>query len=119
MKSEQNKIVLQWPPPESWPNRSTGRHWSIAHAARKHQRRLAYLIARSTGFKLKENDAVRIEFKPPAQVSRFDLDNALAACKGYIDGLCDASGVDDSKLSYQLVKGGKIADGEVVMSRDR
>ena len=109
-------IILQWPAIALWPNRSRGHHWSVIHRARKDARQCAFLTAKSAGFKPKENDTLRFEFKPPAGVGRFDLDNALAACKGYIDGISDAAGVDDSNFSYELAKGSPAMDGEIIVS---
>ena len=43
---------------------------------------------------------MNIEFAPPSR-RRIDLDNCIASCKAYFDGIADALGVDDSTFRLQ------------------
>jgi crossover junction endodeoxyribonuclease RusA len=54
-----------------------------------------------------------IDFYPPSR-RRADVDNMVAKCKSYLDGIFDALGVDDNLISqitarrHEVVKGGKV-----------
>lgn len=40
-------------------------------------------------------------FSPPLPKRNRDLDNLVAACKAYFDGIADAIGIDDSHFQHQ------------------
>lgn len=42
-----------------------------------------------------------MDFLPPDRRRR-DMDNLLASCKGLLDGIADALGVDDSRFAITL-----------------
>lgn len=55
---------------------------------------------------------VSITFCPPDRRRR-DLDNMLAACKPLLDGIADATGVDDHLWSLTIRRGDPVNGGEV------
>lgn len=67
------------------------------------------------GGKIKRPNAeLNITFNPPDRRRR-DLDNMLAACKAYLDGISDALGVDDSNFKLTIQKGEVVKGGQVVV----
>ncbi len=50
---------------------------------------------------------VTLTFYAPTRRS-YDLDNALSSLKAGVDGLADVLGVDDSKWSLTIRKGGTV-----------
>jgi crossover junction endodeoxyribonuclease RusA len=108
-------VTLPWPPSILSPNARA--HWSRkAIAAAKHRRDCAYIAmgagVRALGW---PGMAVGLVFCPPDQRPR-DLDNMLAAMKSGLDGLRDATGVDDSKWSLTIARGGAVKGGHVLVS---
>lgn len=61
---------------------------------------------------------VKVTFFPPDNRRR-DLDNAISSCKGQIDGLSLAFGVDDSKFNLTFAWGGTVMQqGQVKVELD-
>ena len=56
------------------------------------------------GRKFPADAHIQLTFRPNTN-RRYDLDNALAACKSYLDGIADASKVDDSGWAISIRKG--------------
>lgn len=57
---------------------------------------------------------IDIEFCPPDNRAR-DLDNMLAASKALLDGVADATGIDDSLWSLSIRRGEKRKGGAVIV----
>lgn len=107
---------LAWPAPELSPNH-TG-HWRMKAAAKKAARGEAYIICREAiagawiAEQREEAVSVSLTFCPPDRRPR-DMDNCLASCKAYIDGISDALGINDQRFTYQLRWGGIVKGGKV------
>jgi crossover junction endodeoxyribonuclease RusA len=104
-------ITLSWPHPSLNPNSRA--HWSVRAKHRATQRKEAWAMAQ--GVKAPPRPVVCITFHPPDNRDR-DLDNALASIKGALDGIADATGVDDSKFRLVLEWGAVRAGGAVVIN---
>ena len=96
-----NIIKLPWFGREVSPNFRG--HWAPISKAKKQHRELAYIYTKNADIKLTEERGfvlLNIEFAPPSR-RRIDLDNCIASCKAYFDGIADALGVDDSTFRLQ------------------
>ena len=105
-------ICVDWPPKELWPNRKA--HHLVRARYAKGARLTAFAIATGAHLGLSAHAHLRLTFHPPSN-RRFDLDNALAASKAYIDGMADAARCDDSGWSYTVRKGDPVRHGRVVV----
>ncbi|MCA0846095.1 RusA family crossover junction endodeoxyribonuclease [Salipiger thiooxidans] len=107
-------ITLPWPPSALSPN-ARG-HWSIKARHAKKYRSDAAFICMAQGLRKITSDSLslRITFKPPSR-RMFDLDNALASLKSGLDGIADATGVDDSSWTISMAKGEPVKGGAVVI----
>lgn len=112
-------VNLGWPDRPLWPNVKA--HWAKNKPARDSQRKEAFFVAKACGWgkPVFPVHAVHLTMTFCAPTARrFDLDNALAACKGAIDGLSACLGVDDSLFSYTLRRGDKAKGGAVLISAE-
>lgn len=113
-------IPLPWPRPGLSPNARA--HWAERAKLVRGARDLAWCLALASGARNLGWPAalVRIEFRPPDRRRR-DLDNMLAAIKPYLDGIADATGIDDSRWALTIERGEPVEHGAVVltMTRDR
>lgn len=111
------QLALPWPSPILWPNARKPRQVVAAHRA--DQRRVANILAMEARWHLLTLPEGVVEldlyFCPPT-ARAFDLDNAVAALKGALDGLSDACRVDDRWFSPRLHRGEKTSGGAVVVS---
>lgn len=107
-------LDLPWPSPKLSPN--ARHHWAIAAKAKKAYRTRCRAIATAAGVRAvlagKTSLEVDLTFFPPDKRGR-DWDNMLASMKAGLDGLADATGVDDRhwRLSFEVgepVKGGQV-----------
>lgn len=109
-------IALVWPDGPLWPNRKA--HWAENKRARDAQKKEAFFIAKAAGWGKPVHPVhdvhVALTFCAPT-ARRFDLDGALSAMKGAIDGLSACLGVDDSLFSYTLRRGERCATGAVIV----
>jgi crossover junction endodeoxyribonuclease RusA len=96
----------------SWPvgalNPNSRCHWAIKARARKEQRTESYLLAcrhipSEARHRLKDADrlTVKLQFVRPNRGPR-DIDNMIASSKGLIDGIADATGINDSKFKLEF-----------------
>lgn len=111
-------IILPWPSSDLSPN---GRlHWSKVAKAKASHRRDAGLLCIAAGAKGLGWDAAHIDmtFNPPTK-RRFDIDGLLSRCKAQIDGLADATGIDDYGFSITIRRGEVIKGGQVVVKISR
>lgn len=106
------KIVIGWPDQQLWPNRPS--HWTARSRRRKEQKLEAWALALAERRPAIGDGPipVRLTFRK-ADRRRFDLDNAQAACKGALDGLAAALGVDDSRFRPVPVLGEPVPGGAV------
>ncbi len=107
-------LDLPWPSPKLSPN--ARQHWAAAAKAKKAYRARCRAIATAAGVGAvlagKTSLAVDLTFFPPDRRGR-DMDNMLASMKSGLDGLADATGIDDRhwRLSFEVgkpVKGGQV-----------
>ena len=112
------QIVLPWPCRYLHPN--TRVHWSVRAKAAKAARRDAYIIACGMGARVLGWDglAATVTFCPPDRRVR-DLDGCLSSLKSALDGIADATGVDDSRWSLALRWGEVVRGGKVVVTIER
>ena len=108
-------VRLSWPNPLLSPNARA--HWRPVAAAKKVARSEAFFATLEAlrGRKLHKPLAVKVTFFPPDQRAR-DTDNMLACCKAALDGVADATGVDDSKWTLTISRGEPIPGGAVLLT---
>lgn len=91
-------LILPWPEPELWLNRSSGHNYHAYSSLRKAAKEYAYVETRN---KLKSSPAI-ISNVPVSIVfvrnnkHRYDLDGAHSAMKGALDGIAKALECDDA-----------------------
>ena len=107
-----NKIILPWFSKDVSPNARV--HWAKAHKAKQQHRELAKIYTRNANIDLQGRDKVHLSFTfyPPSR-RRTDVDNCLAGCKAYIDGIADALDIDDSNFSMQIKMGEDQYNGTI------
>lgn len=100
-------ITLPWPPKELSPNARV--HWSKLSRAKKAYRVACAWHAKAQGARKVQADALHLTLTFHAPTRRaYDLDNALARLKSGLDGLADVLGVDDSRWTLTIAKGGTV-----------
>lgn len=108
-------VILPWPASCLSPN-ARG-HWTKKAAAAAKARRDAAILCQMQGARALPWAAmsVALEFRAPTRRA-YDLDNALSSCKSLLDGIADASGIDDSRWSYSIKRGEPFKGGAVVVT---
>ena len=111
-------LVLPWPPKELSPNVSS--HWAAKGRLRKKLRSDCYMLAYAAGVKPQdgvEGYSIGLIFCPPSG-RHFDADNLVARCKGLLDGVADAAGVNDRnfRLEAPVIARPKPPHGEVIVT---
>jgi crossover junction endodeoxyribonuclease RusA len=120
------KVELPYPPRILHPNARP--HYMAKARAVKKARADAHLLAfqawgqsndRERGYlnmliEHGEHIPVKVTFCPPTR-RKYDLDNALAACKSMLDGVADGIAVDDSRFLLMLERGEVVKGGKVVV----
>ena len=112
------RVALPWPAVPLWPNRKA--HWRTkAEAVKKAKSDAMFLTLEALhilrGLHGENKLSVAIKFQPPTR-RRYDLDNALAALKGPLDGIAYALGVDDSRFQLALERGEPVKGGCVMVT---
>lgn len=93
-------------------------HWAVKSKARKKQKEDAYYVALSYPKpEVREKYVLNIKFHPKSNHKQ-DVDNALAACKGLLDGVAMAWGVDDSQFVLVPVMASKVDGGKIVIETE-
>jgi len=106
---------LPWPNKDLSPNARV--HWSRKSRVTKAYRSTCHILCRASGIKAPAGRLlVALEFIPPDKRRR-DLDNLLASCKGLLDGIAGALGVDDSLFVPQLMMSETTTKGGAVRVR--
>ena len=102
------KIALPLPNPKLSPNRKNGRHWSTTKKDKIKSKTDAYFATKQAlneyplyfDHNSKLQQTVNIVF---ADKRRRDIDNFIACCKAYFDGIYLALGIDDSQVIRAIV----------------
>lgn len=107
-------ITLPWPPRALSPNGRS--HWRAKAKAAKQARRDACILTLVAGARALPWQSMQVEliFCPPDRRAR-DLDNMLASAKSLLDGVADATGVDDSRWSLTLTRGQPTKGGAIIV----
>jgi crossover junction endodeoxyribonuclease RusA len=107
-------VSIPWPVPVLWPNNRA--HWAAKAKRRKAQKEAAWALtlAERTPKLGDGRVSVTLTFRK-ADRGRYDLDGALSACKGALDGIALALGVDDSRFDVRPVLGDPVAGGAVIV----
>ena len=96
---------LPWPAMALWPN--TRAHWFYTNREFQVAKNFAFFVAREQGVTAYEKRpseiALRLTFYNGKR--RYDLDNALAASKAYIDGIAAALTIDDRYFQFLIARG--------------
>ena len=108
-------VSISWPPRCLLPNAKA--HWAVrAKAASKCRIDACYAAMAAGARALKWQGAdVAIEFCPPDRRRR-DVDGMLSALKSSLDGIADATGVDDGLWTISMTRGEPVKNGEVVVT---
>lgn len=104
-------VVLPWPHKGLSPNARV-HHFELARL-KKEARQTAWALCKEARFPGTRH--LHITFHPPCNRRR-DLDNCLASVKAQLDGIADATGVDDAEWSLTITMGGKVDGGKVIVS---
>ena len=108
-------VSLPWPPSCLSPNSRA--HWRVKAKAAAKARRDAAIACQAAGVRALPWDAMQVAITFCAPTRRpYDLDNALARCKSLLDGVADATGVDDSQWNYTITRGETVKGGAVVIT---
>lgn len=101
MSAAEWRIDLPWPAKKLHPNQRPHRMEKarLTKAARADAR----CVASDTKLPRINASALKVTciFSPPLPTRNRDLDNLVAACKAYFDGIADAIGIDDSRFQHQ------------------
>ena len=114
------RVELPWPPRELSPNARV--HWTAkAEAAQTAKAQGCYLTLEAelpTGWLWLDADGIQATyvFHPPDKRKR-DIDNYLSMMKNYIDGVCAALGIDDSRIKRTVIEWGSVVKGGKVVLR--
>ena len=95
-------ILLSWPEYTLWPNSRS--HWAKLAKARREAKKAAYYTMKHHKLVFPPDAHIHLTYYPPTR-RKFDMDNALGACKAYIDGMAEASRCDDSGWHISHNKG--------------
>lgn len=91
-------IILRIPPIEISPN-GTG-HWRTIAKLKKTAKSTAKLMTLGTvGTARPQPVGYSLAYHWPS--TRRDDDNAIASCKAYLDGICEALAINDANLRFQ------------------
>lgn len=110
-----SSITVSWPARVLSPNVSA--HGARKGAARRVQREEAYWLTKEAKIAIPDHVPVRIRLDAfPRHERKRDYDNLLASCKGALDGLAKALGVDDSIFRPALEIHPADGTGRIVMT---
>ena len=109
-------VVLDWPAPELFPNRSNGKHWGVRQPFKLSAKQAAAIATFNTGADIGDvmiDHTVTIIIEPPDNRRR-DVDGVLSALKPSLDGIAATLQIDDERFNPVLlvrkapVDGGRI-----------
>jgi crossover junction endodeoxyribonuclease RusA len=114
------EILLPFPDPALFPNRSNGKHWATRQPAKE--------LAKVTAFEKCErlsvvgtqiDHAMTITVAPPDRRRR-DVDGILSALKPSIDGIAQALKIDDTHFNpIEIERVKPIEGGRVLITIER
>jgi len=107
-------IELPWFPKACSPNHRSRSHWPRTNAMKK-TRHDGFWAAQNAGRPVEPVSAVLLTFYPPTAHDR-DRDNLLASCKGYLDGIAQAWGINDSQFDPRVQIGEPVKGGKIVVT---
>lgn len=114
-------IELPFPPADLFPNRKNGKHWGSTIQVKSKAWSDAYQLThqavnRHSGkwYPLKGEIPLTVTFNPPDKRHR-DMDNMLAACKAFFDGMATALTVDDKQFGPITIRRGEVCRGGTVL----
>lgn len=114
------KVSLPWPSATTSPN--ARKHWTKVAEAKASQRATSFYLTHQamteqglckgqlTGATAAH---VSIVFFAPDDYRRRDIDNCLSSIKAALDGIADATGIDDGLWSYEIRRGDVVVGGRV------
>lgn len=107
-------VTLPWPSKDLSPNARV--HWARKNRAARKARNEAKIACLAAGIRGLGWEAARVTvtFHPPDNRRR-DSDNLLSSLKSALDGIADATGIDDSRWLLQIERGGVVPGGSVVV----
>lgn len=110
--TERVELTLPWPARELHPNARL--HWAAKAKHTKKARSYAAWAAEAAGVgKLRPGHLnVSIQFMAPDNRRR-DTDGMISSVKAYLDGIADATGVDDSNFNLTIKRADPIKGGLV------
>lgn len=113
--TERVELTLPWPPRELHPNARM--HWAAKARITKKARQTAAWLAKAAGAGnlCVERLNVSIQFMAPDKRRR-DTDGMISSVKAYLDGIADATGVDDSNFNLTIKRAEPITGGLVRVS---
>lgn len=105
-------IDLPWPHRALHPNARI--HWAVKAKHTKKARADAAWLAKAAGAGKLVAGALDVTatFLPP-DARRRDTDGMFSSIKAYLDGLADASGIDDSQFNLSIRRGDIVRNGLV------
>ena len=112
-------VSLPWPSATTSPN--ARKHWTATAKAKAAQRATSFELTRQvlqascikkTDLTYAKQAHVAIVFNAPDKRRR-DIDNCLSSIKAALDGISDATGIDDGLWSYEIRRGDVVAGGRV------
>lgn len=108
-------MILPWPPSVLSPNARA--HWREKARAAAKYRRDCCIVCQATGVRALPWPGMQVHlvFCPPDRRPR-DLDNMLASAKSALDGVADATGIDDSRWTYSMERGSPCKGGAVILT---
>jgi len=107
-------IELPWFPKACSPNHRSRSHWPRTNAMKK-TRHDGFWAAQSAGRPVEPVSGILLTFYPPTAHDR-DRDNLLASCKGYLDGIAQAWGINDSVFDPRVQIGEPVSGGKIVVT---
>lgn len=108
------EVTLPWPPVALNPNSRT--HWAKRAEAAAKTRRDARIACMGAGCRALPWQTMHVALTFRAPTARaYDLDNALARCKSTLDGVADATGIDDQHWTYSMSRGAPVKGGAVII----
>lgn len=122
MTAKKFLVILPWPHPYLFPNRSKGAPWGAISPLRADQKEMGWGLALGAGaadfIGQVHKPVIHYEIRPPKQRGRpADYDGVISACKAYVDGICSALQIDDGIIKEGTFKVlPKKGDGEVEIS---
>lgn len=109
------RIEFPWPPACLSPNARD--HWGDKAKAAAKTRRDASIACMAAGVRKLPWGAMHVQITFHAATRRaYDLDNALARCKSLLDGVADATGIDDSLWSLSIMRGDPVKGGAIIIT---